>query len=410
MLNKNRGANSDSLQQMNRSLVLSLMRKSHITTRADIVKKTGLKGATITNIVADFIKAGIIIETGSVEGEKGRRSIGISLDNDIYQIIAVRISRLNFKIRIYSLHGENLYGKSFEIDTNSDVKGIIDSIKLRIQEFLTVFPRKTLAIGIALPGPYMKSKNSILQISDFHGWEGINIAEEIESEFMIPTAVEHDAKSSALAEWWYGSYEHTSSILLNIIAGQGNGVGVISNGKILSGAHGTAGELGHCSIFFDGPLCDCGNHGCLDLYCSSRILKKNVKEKIKDMPDYYLFDKQINEETLASAVQKGDSLVIEEVRKISKYLGYGIVNAINIYDPDLIVIGDELANIGKNILLDEIRTIINERVLPGLSGEVKIVLSKLQEPILLGAMTVAMDKVFHEMKFMEKEISKEEKV
>jgi len=396
------GANSDSLQQMNRNLVLSLMRRSHVTTRADIAKATGLKGATITNIVADFITAGIIVETGSVEGGKGRRSIGISLDNDKFQIIAVRLSRLNFKIRIYSLHGESLYGESIAIDMNSDVRLTIDLMKAKLREFLAMNTRTTLAIGIALPGPYMKSKNTILQISDFHGWEGVNIAEEIESEFKIPTAVEHDAKSSALAEWWYGSYSGSSSTLLNIIAGQGNGAGLISHGNIVSGAHGTAGEFGHCSISFDGPLCDCGNHGCLDLYCSTRVLKNTIQNKIKEYPESLLYGKPLNEESIALAVSLGDPLAVQEVRNVSRYLGYGFVNAINIYDPDLIVVGDELANIGGDILLEEVRNVVHERVLPGLSGEVEIVISTLQEPILLGAMTVAMDKVFHEMEFMKK--------
>lgn len=396
------GSNSDSLQKANRNLVLSLMRKYIITTRADIAEQTGLKGATITNIISDFIDAGIIIETGFVEGKKGRRSIGISLNDKDFQVIAIRLSRLDFKIGIYDLHGQLEIVEAVPVNVESGVPSIIKRMKESIVRFKSRNNKQTLAIGIALPGPYMKTDNTILQISGFPGWEGINLEDDIESEFGIPTCVEHDGKASALAEWWYGSYSGFNSNLLNVIAGQGNGIGIISQGKIFSGAHGTAGEFGHSTIFFDGPKCACGNKGCLDMYCSTLVLRNNIQSRVADHPESILYgSKYITNDKIAEAVNKEDPFVLEEVRKVARYLGYGLVNAINIIDPDLVVIGDELSFIGKDVFLDEIKRTIWERTLPVYRKKIRIVLSSLSESILLGAMSVGIEKAFHEMKFME---------
>lgn len=396
------GSNSDSLQRSNRELVLSLMRRCMVTTRADIVEQTGLKGATITNIIADFIDAGIIVETGFVEGKKGRRSIGISLNDKDFQVIAIRLSRLDFKIGLYDLHGRLENVESISINVELGVPSIIDKMKESIMRFISRNKRETLAIGIALPGPYMKTDNTILQISGFPGWEGINLEGDIESEFGIPTCVEHDGKASALAEWWYGSYSGFSENLLNVIAGQGNGIGIISRGRIFSGAHGTAGEFGHSTIFFDGPECACGNRGCLDIYCSSLVLRRNIMENIGEHPESVLYGcSDLTNDEIGKAVVVKDAFVIEEVRKIARYLGYGLVNAINIIDPDLVVIGDELSFIGKDVLLEEVKRTVWQRTLPVYRKKIKIVLSSLSESILLGAMSVGIEKAFHAMKFME---------
>lgn len=393
------GANHDVLQQMNRVLVLSLLRKNSITTRANLAKETGLKRATITNIINDFIKYGIVKEIGFMEGNKGRRSIGITLNGMEYRVIAIRLARQHFTIGLFDITGERYLRKKVEINFMDGSAHAMKLIKAEISKIMEKTNR-VISIGFALPGPYLKSENRIAQMSDFPGWEDVNIVKEIEAEFEIPVYAEHDGNASTLAEWWFGNHCTGDAVLLNIIAGQGNGAGIIENGRLFLGGHGVAGELGHTSIAFDGPKCECGNRGCLDLYCSSILLLRNIKEGLKNYPESILNNCELTKDNVANAVQQGDELAVMEVQKAAAYLSYGIVNAINTYDPDIIVVGDEMSKIGGNILLRTIKNNIQKRVLPSIYKNLEIKLSTLDDPILQGAMTVAVDNAFQHLDFI----------
>jgi N-acetylglucosamine repressor len=394
------GTNHDDLQQMNRVLVLSLMRKYPITTRADLAKMTGLERATLTNIISHFIECGIVRETGFIEGNKGRRSIGIALNGIQYKVIAIRLARMYFTIALFDITGEMHIKKEIAIDFMDGSEHARKLIKQEIKHILDT-TEKVISIGIALPGPYLKNENKIGQISDFPGWEGVNIIKETETAFGIPTYAEHDGNASTLAEWWFGGLHCTeNTVLMTVLAGQGTGIGIIDGGALLQGGHGCAGELGHASIAYDGPLCACGNRGCLDLYCSSIILMKHIKESLPNYPDSCLNKGLINYETLTVAIDNGDELALKEIQRMGKFLAFGLVNAINMYDPNIIVIGDELARIGKNVLLETIKSTIKQRILPNIYDNLRIQLSTLEDSMLLGAMTVATDNAFNKLNFM----------
>ena len=386
------GANHDDLQRMNRVLVLSFIRKHGVTTRADLSKLTGLKRATISNIINDLIACGIVKETGFIEGNKGRRSIGVAFNGVKNKIIAIRLSRAYFIISVYDIAGGQHYYKQVPVSFADGADITLNRIKEGIHNVLAQH-KKIATIGIALPGPYIKSENEIGQISDFPGWEGINIVKEIEQEFNIPTCAEHDGKASALAEWWFGNHTTFSSntVLMSVLAGHGTGIGIISKGEIFQGANGCAGELGHTSIKYDGPLCACGNRGCLDLYCSSLIYLKILREKLPQHPNSVLHGNNITFESAKNALLKSDPFAVEELKKMGTMFAYGLVNAINVYDPNIIVIGDDFGRLGGQLLLDTVKETVKERILPSIYKNLSITMSALEDSILLGAMVVATD-------------------
>ncbi len=402
-MKKTKGANHDDLQQMNRALVLSLMRKTKVTTRADIAKATGLKRATITNIVSDFLEANIVKETGITEGDKGRRSIGISLNGFDYKVIAIRLARRHFSIGLYDITGQLYEMKRVSINFVDGSRFAMKLIKNNIKEMLKSSTGVS-AIGVALPGPFIKSENKIVQISDFPGWEDVNIVDELSNEFNIPTFAEHDGKASALAEWWYSRQHTGDDILLNIAAGQGTGAGIVNHGSIYHGGHGLSGELGHTSISFDGHQCECGNRGCLDKYCSSIILMNNIKEKLQHYPDSRLADKYdtLTLDDIADAVKHGDELAVTEIKNQAKFLSYGIVNAVNIYDPTVVVITDEMAFVGGKVLLEEVKKGLISRLPKQIYDNIRVELTEIDNPMLTGAMAVAVDKLLESLNFMKK--------
>ena len=396
------GANSSDLQQMNRTLVLTLLRKLKTTTRAELSRMTGLKRATITNIINDFIDCKIVKELGITEGEKGRRSIQIALDPGNRRVVAVRLARKYFTVGIFDILGNIYFKETIALDFKDGSEYAMGLIRDKIQELFRKY-RHIFVIGVALPGPYLKTENRIVQISDFPGWEDINVVEQLQEQFGVPVYVEHDSNASALTEWWYGDSIQNldgDTVLLNIIAGQGVGASLVHNGSIYRGGHGLAGEIGHTSIAFDGPRCACGNRGCLDLYCSSIVLIRNIERKVSDYPQSVLYGQKITLEKIKEAVQLNDPLAVEEITDMAGYLACGIANVIKIYDPDVVVIGDELADIGGECFLRAIMKGLEGRVLPGILKRITFQLSQIENPMLSGAMCVAVDNVFQNLQIL----------
>ncbi|RJV94285.1 ROK family protein [Subdoligranulum sp. AF14-43] len=190
----------------------------------------------------------------------------------------------------------------------------------------------------------------------------------------------------------YGQHNLEKGTYIYIAVGYGVGAGIIVDGKIFHGASGVAGEIGHMSINFHGPRCVCGNRGCLKMYASSYAVAKAIAK-----------DKVINQSTktastcdfdsILEAYQQGNPLAIEVIQKAGEYLGIGIVNLINVYNPNGIILGDDLAKIGKPFL-DCVQKTIKEHTQPELYQETEIRLTSFsQDPAIIGAGAVAIDQL-----------------
>lgn len=164
----------------------------------------------------------------------------------------------------------------------------------------------------------------------------------------IPVLLVNDANAAAYAQYWFSSEDHARHNLPYIVAGQGIGCGLLFDGELVQRAMGIAGEIGHISIDYNGPKCECGNRGCLELYCSSLALKKWVRQRLQEGASSSLGTDFTTQE-LTAAIRSGDSLALEEYRKNCEYLAVGIVSLINQFDPGTIVIGDQLPQIAPQV-------------------------------------------------------------
>ncbi|WP_099206050.1 ROK family transcriptional regulator [Scatolibacter rhodanostii] len=384
------GQNNENLLQINRSLVVQNLQQNKVMTRAQLSKRLGLTPASITKIVGELIEKNLIEEIGFQVGEKGRRSIGIRLKNQ-YLLIGAKLSRRNFSVGVFNFNGEimDYYTEKLAVQP---LKPILEKIKEKIREYIDKYP-KTAAIGLAVPGPYLEKESRIVLVTETEGWEQINLKEEFAEGFDRPVIIKHDANSGALAEWWFGKHSTLSGgTLVNFFVGEGIGAGVIVDGEIMSGDTGTAGEIGHVSINAEGLRCDCGNFGCLELYCSSLSLVKRTQKRLHQYPNSRLckIDKLKAEDVFAAA-ESGDELAIRMVEESGKYMGYGLVTLMNVYDPSTIVISGEMARGGERILKEAV-DVVKERVSPYFASKVKIQLSAFsKDPILYGAAAVAID-------------------
>ncbi len=365
------GTNLEDVQEMNRSLVIRLIRKSKVCSRAELAQASGLNQSTITHIINEFINWGLVIETGMIDGKKGRRSIGVQLNSEAYKIIGISIARKSISVGVYDLEGKEYSSRQITVHTMDGSSKWFNHARKLISEAIQMNTSgRVIAIGLAAP--------SLL------GLEKINIQEELMKVFELPSYMEHDAKAGALAHWWFDEPRPDQGVMIYVAAGQEVRAGIVMDGRIYRGAHGAAGEIGHMSIDLDGPVCECGHKGCLELYCSTSAFLKLLGKEHSQL------------KTVWKHLRDKDGITEEAVRQTAWFLGFGLVNLVNMYDPDRIILGDELSAAG-DLWINTIREVIQEHVSPAAASRLTIELSSFeQNDSLKGSAVVAIDNILNQ--------------
>lgn len=386
------GNNNSDLMEMNRSAVIKILQQREVCSRADIAKEMGLTQASITKIVAVLIEMGIVSEVGSIKGNGNRRSIGIKLNVEKNQVIGVKFARHTFSTGVFDISGKLYTAQETEYSIEQDKEIILSSMKKQIHNMLSDY-KNVVAIGLALPGPYLREEGRIAIMTRMPFWHSINFIEELKNEFSVPVFIEQDANAGALAEWWFGEHERPLHTLAYLLDGEGVGSGIVENGNLLLGKQGVAGEFGHISVDVHGPRCECGNYGCLEMYCSVPAMLKKAEEKLPELFEKHFTNRVDACDAVFDAARDGNEKALEVVSEIAEYLGYGCVTLINGYNPDIIVIGDGISR-GGDLLLPIIKQVVKERTIPELHDKVQIKLSNLKvDSTFYGAAAIATDRV-----------------
>ncbi|KEZ89225.1 MULTISPECIES: ROK family protein [Lacrimispora] len=390
-MNQNRGINQDVTQEMNRSLLLKSLRREGVCSRAHLASLTGLKQATVTNIMKDFLNWGIVKEVGFLNGSKGRRSIGVSINPDGYRVIGVRLARKHYSVGLFDLTGKQIVKErvDFEPEKQPGAEEILNQIVGRMRLLIQQYGKDSvLAAGLAVPGPFIAKKSRIALITGADIWKDIELKAFFEREMDIPVFLEHNANAGAYAHMWDLKEAYHDDILVYIAAGQGIGAGIVMNGRIYEGALGTSGEIGHMTIDRNGKPCACGNRGCLERYASSLELVKTVYGQRAGMEG-------CNFEDLEQQIRSGDTAYTEHYRRACESLGVGIINIVNVINPDRIIIGDDMARPNPELMEKTVRETVQKGILPDVFDELTLSISTYQgDPILTGAAIVAIDRVF----------------
>lgn len=386
------GNNTSDLSEMNRSAIVRILQQKEICSRAEVAKIMGLTQASITKLVGALIDMGIVSEVGIVKGNGNRRSIGLRLNAEKNLVIGVKFSRHVFAIGVFDISGKLYTQQETEYSLTDFSEDVIASMKKQIHELLEKY-NNVVAIGLAVPGPYLRYEGRIAMVTRMPNWKTVNFIDEFKYEFDKPVFIEQDANAGALAEWWFGNHGRPLNSLAYFLAGEGVGSGIVDHDRLLLGNLGVASEIGHISIDYKGPTCECGNKGCLELYCSTMAFLKRAEKELPQLFEKPYANRSEACERVFDAARNGDKAALKLVNEIAEYLGYGCVTLINAYDPEIIVIGDSIAK-GDELLLPTIKKIVDERVLPSISNHVRIEISKLSiDPTLYGAAAIATDRV-----------------
>ncbi|MDZ4724307.1 MAG: ROK family protein [candidate division Zixibacteria bacterium] len=207
-------------------------------------------------------------------------------------------------------------------------------------------------LGVGTPGSVdSKTGRVISQSPNIAGWEGMEIGGILKQRLNLPVHVDNDVNMMSLAESRFGAAAGYNSVVC-VAVGTGVGGGVIFNGQLWRGANHTAGEIGHMTIDYNGPLCRCGNKGCIEVFCSSAAIMARTSEHLKhgltpifqDVLDGSLSN--LNVRKLFAAVKKGDEVALQVINETASYLGAGLASVVNLLNPEIVVIGGGVADGG----------------------------------------------------------------
>ena len=377
-----------SVSESNRSRIVKHLYHNGISSRAQIAKALELTPAAITKITARLIEAGMIEETGDLEGSKNRRSIGLKLNTTRFRVIGIKFARSLVQIGVFGLCGNALSIENLPTVYDNTIDDTIATIHQRVEQLLDNDP-SIVAIGMAVPGPYLRNVGRTAVVSSMQGWRRINFIDEFVTAFRVPVFIEQDARAGALAHYLFDPSVHADGNLAYYLVGEGVGLGVIDNGRLINGFLGAATEIGHISIDVNGRPCDCGNVGCLERYCSTPAIHDMLIESGTVVPGAADMTHAEAARALFTKASVGDEDAASMVREIGRYVGYGCVTIFNGYNPEHIIIGDIVSEAGP-MLLDEVRATVAERAIPEINAATSITLSTLPtDAAVSGAAAVA---------------------
>ena len=297
-----------------------------------------------------------------MDGDKNRRSIGLKLNTTRFRVIGIKFARSLVQIGVFGLCGNALSIENLPTVYDNTIDDTIATIHQRVEQLLDNDP-SIVAIGMAVPGPYLRNVGRTAVVSSMQGWRRINIIDEFVTAFRVPVFIEQD--------------------------GKGVGLGVIDNGRLINGFLGAATEIGHISIDVNGRPCDCGNVGCLERYCSTPAIHDTLIADGTVVPGAADMTHTEAARALFAKAGDGDEAAIAIVREVARYVGYGCVTIFNGYNPEHIIIGDIVSEAGP-ILLDEVRATVAERAIPEINASTSISLSTLSaDAAVSGAAAVA---------------------
>lgn len=315
-------------------------------------------------------------------------------------IVGIDLGGTKISGAVSDKNGNILYTKTIDTLASEGSDNVMARIIWLINHVLSehnVCKDDVIGIGIASPGPLNSEEGIIIETPNLP-FRNFPLKNTIENAIGIKTFIDNDANAAALGESLFGAGKGVEN-LIYITVSTGIGGGIIINKKLYRGKTGNAGELGHMTVEPNGPRCNCGNYGCLEVMASgtaiARVARERLKhsEKLNDKDSLLFSFENLSSKEVFECATREDKLALEVVDYTSNYLGIGIASLINIFDPDMIVIGGGVSKVG-DILFNRLRKIALERSFKVMSSSVKIVPASLGTAAgLVGALAIISSKI-----------------
>lgn len=390
------------VQKINRSLILNLIKDKSPISRADISKITKLTRSTVSTIVDYLIKKDLIKEIGLTSSGVGRKAILLKLNSKAYYSIGVDLGTLHTTIAITDLLGKVETRIEYPTDCQQDKDRIIEKLIATIHNIINNFGikwKEIAGIGVAAPG--LIDKKGTMLITPNFGWKDTPLGDILKKEFHIPVFVDNNVNAMASAESEFGKGQGVKNFVF-VNVGMGIGAGVVINGKLFHGESNCTGEIGHTTVDYNGPKCSCGNKGCLEIMASGPAIAKRATKAIKEGEKSLISElvnhdlNQISAEIVATAANQGDKLGNKILKESGEYLGTGVANIINLFNPELVIVGGGVAQAG-DLIFHPLKRAVQKRAFSVSAEIAKIVPASLgKDCTVIGAATLVLKEIFKE--------------
>ena len=387
-------ATSDTVRNINRRIILDLIRTRQPVSRADLARISGLQRSTISLITEQLLTEQWIMQGAFGHLPRGRKPRFLHLNVERAGIIGVNVRPTGTTIALADLNAEFIAHESFP--TNADANVFIKDLTERLRVFIKLHPQIYIeGVGVSIPGRVDSISKRIVFAPNL-GWRDVDLQAPLARATGLPVEIENAANACALAEIWFDKRSDGIRDLIAVTVSEGIGTGIISNGQLVRGANGVAGEFGHVSIEESGPLCKCGNRGCWEVFASNTAAINEYVQTAggnsKKPNNQFESDKPSFDDILHLSEQ-GDARAIKAIERMGHYLGVGFSMLISGMSPSMIVVIGEVTRSWKQIE-PIIKNTLNER-LPGSPVVTRIVPAEDNlQPRLRGSMALILQKHF----------------
>ncbi len=375
-----------SLSQHNMSVVFANIFYNGPITQREISRISGLSFTTVASIVSGLEKRGIV-EHSTESSTNGGRPSALYRRNPAYRyVMGIEAQHDKLRVIVSDLAGHTVNQSTTSFDKRIGKEGFLDLLLSQIQKEIETHKggsTRFLGVGIGVGGLVNPIDDTVAILPHLPNWGSVSLREIVEREFHLNVSIQNNSAAAALGELWYGLGRGKRNFLF-INVRDGIGMGIVLNGELYRGTSGTAGEFGHITVDDRGPVCICGNVGCIETLTSVPALVQSAKgfisegvaSAIKEIAGGNL--DEVTFPMLIEAAKGGDKLAYKLFSDAGRYLGEGIVSLVNLLNPELIIIGGDFVQAG-NLVIEPIRDILMRRALELPRKAVEVVFSELGE-------------------------------
>jgi predicted NBD/HSP70 family sugar kinase len=375
----------ESLRERNRLRVIDALRTRGAISRADIARQTGLSRSTVSSLVGDLQAAGLVVErvaesAAPASPQGGRPPVLVALDQSAGAVVGLDFGHDSLRVAIADLSYAILAETYAELEVDTAAQDALDTAARLVGELIEeagVERDRVLAAGMGLPGP-IERESGVVHSPILPSWVGLNPANEMEERLELPVHLDNDANVGALGESTFGVGRGTH-VMAYLRLSAGIGAGLVINGRPFRGARGIAGEIGHVLVDPQGPICRCGNRGCLETFVAGPALCELLRRSHGPLTVH----------DLLRLAEEGDAGCQRVLADAGRVVGRAVADLCNYLNPDLVVVGGDLSVAG-DVLLEPMREAVRRFAIPAAVEDVEIVAGTLGgRAELLGALALA---------------------
>ncbi len=394
----------EKVRKINKSIVLNVLRLYAPISRARVANLTGLNRGTVSNIVNALIEEGLVSENEQETSKIGRPGISLGLRPDGGAIIGVEIGVNFISMMLSNFAAGTLWETRAQTSPTQSQTAIISQAEDLIEHALAIAKEqrlRPLGIGVGLPGLINLRQGELIIAPNLH-WKNVPLRLMWSQRFRIPIYIENEANLAALGEYYFGVARGVDNFVY-LSSGIGLGGGIMIGGSLFRGGHGYAGEIGHMQRDPHGEQCGCGRVGCWETQVGPRAVLRRVREELEVHPDPVLLEPcrgdfdNLTFEMVVKFALEGNEICRRAIEEVATYLGEGIADLVNTFNPELVVIGGAFS-LGKEILKPIIEKTVLSSSLEPCADELRIAFSERGDnACVFGAVAIVLDDILREM-------------